>query len=59
MTGLQVLNLFNTLDLNHDGSISWEEFSSFLQENPEYLAVIMAAHPSLLHQAPKPDDQNL
>jgi lysophosphatidylcholine acyltransferase/lyso-PAF acetyltransferase len=43
-----VLKLFDALDINHDGNISWEEFSSFLTENPEYLAVIMAAHPTLL-----------
>jgi lysophosphatidylcholine acyltransferase/lyso-PAF acetyltransferase len=50
-----VLKLFDTLDLNRDGSISWEEFSSFLQRNPEYLAIILAAHPTLLH-APKSEE---
>lgn len=48
MNGMQVAKLFDTLDLDRDGSISWEEFSSFLQRNPEYLAVIMAARPKLL-----------
>jgi lysophosphatidylcholine acyltransferase/lyso-PAF acetyltransferase len=55
---LQVLKLFEQLDIDRDGSISWEEFSRFLQGNPEYLAIIMAAHPALL-QAPKPEDQSM
>lgn len=45
-----IVKLFDSLDLNHDGVISWEEFSGFLQRNPEYLAVIMAAHPELLNK---------
>lgn len=44
----KVMKLFESLDLDHNGVISWEEFSNFLQGNPEYLAVIMAAHPELL-----------
>ena len=54
LAGMQVLKLFDRLDLNHDGKISWEEFSSFLQRSPEYLAVIMSAHPTLLRpKSPK------
>jgi len=45
-----ILHLFDQLDIDHDGTISWEEFSSFLQQKPEYLAVIMAARPSLLQE---------
>lgn len=48
--GMQILYLFDQLDMDRDGTISWEEFSSFLQKNPEYLAVIMAARPSLLQE---------
>ncbi|KAG0578501.1 hypothetical protein KC19_4G027700 [Ceratodon purpureus] len=48
MPPITVLKLFDTLDINHDEKISWEEFSGFLQRNPEYLAVIMSAHPTLL-----------
>jgi hypothetical protein len=47
---MQILHLFDQLDIDHDGTISWEEFSSFLQQKPEYLAVIMAARPSLLQE---------
>ena len=47
---MQILHLFDQLDMDHDGTISWEEFSSFLQQKPEYLAVIMAARPSLLQE---------
>uniref|UniRef100_A0A7I4FPL7 EF-hand domain-containing protein n=1 Tax=Physcomitrium patens TaxID=3218 RepID=A0A7I4FPL7_PHYPA len=45
---ITVFKLFDTLDINHDEKISWEEFSSFLQRNPEYLAIIIYAHPTLL-----------
>ena len=48
--GMQILHLFDQLDMDHDGTISWEEFSNFLQQKPEYLAVIMAARPSLLQE---------
>ncbi|CAM6038395.1 unnamed protein product [Sphagnum compactum] len=50
----KISHLFDTLDLDHNGSISWEEFSNFLQRNPEYLAVIMAARPNLLKAPEEP-----
>jgi Ca2+-binding EF-hand superfamily protein len=50
----KISHLFDTLDLDHDGSVSWEEFSNFLQRNPEYLAVIMAARPNLLKAPEEP-----
>jgi lysophosphatidylcholine acyltransferase/lyso-PAF acetyltransferase len=52
--GMQISHLFDTLDLDHNGSVSWEEFSNFLQRNPEYLAVIMAARPNLLKAPEEP-----
>ncbi len=51
---MQISHIFDTLDLDHNGSISWEEFSNFLQRNPEYLAVIMAARPNLLKAPEEP-----
>ncbi|XP_024529188.1 lysophospholipid acyltransferase LPEAT2 [Selaginella moellendorffii] len=45
---IQIEHLFNSLDMDHDGVISWAEFKKFLQMNPEYLAVILAAYPNLL-----------
>ncbi|KAH7277317.1 hypothetical protein KP509_39G045200 [Ceratopteris richardii] len=43
-----IKKLFDALDLDQNGIISWEEFQSFLQRNPEYLAVIMVARPEFL-----------
>jgi hypothetical protein len=36
------------VDTGRDGVISWDEFSAYLKNNPEYLAVFMAARPDLL-----------
>eukprot|EP00850_Spirogloea_muscicola_P023341 SM000349S12881 [mRNA] locus=s349:77780:80799:- [translate_table: standard] len=44
----QVRNIYEALDLDKNGSISWTDFSEFLQRNPEYLALILTARPKLL-----------
>eukprot|EP00246_Nothoceros_aenigmaticus_P004252 TRINITY_DN15706_c0_g1_i1.p1 TRINITY_DN15706_c0_g1~~TRINITY_DN15706_c0_g1_i1.p1 ORF type:complete len:511 (-),score=73.70 TRINITY_DN15706_c0_g1_i1:249-1781(-) len=41
-------NLFQTLDMDQNGLIDWQEFRQFLQRNPEYLVVIMSARPDFL-----------
>lgn len=44
----QVESLVEKLNMNEVGALSWEDFRRFLEANPEYLAVIMAAYPNLL-----------
>lgn len=34
--------MFEKLDMNRDGAISWDEFRTFLEKNPELLAVFVA-----------------
>ncbi|KAG6546184.1 hypothetical protein Mapa_012219 [Marchantia paleacea] len=38
----QVQHMFEKLDMNRDGAISWDEFRTFLEKNPELLAVFVA-----------------
>ncbi|KAJ7523925.1 hypothetical protein O6H91_18G069100 [Diphasiastrum complanatum] len=48
LPSFKVDSLFDALDMDHNGVISWQEFNDFLQRNPEYLLVTLSAYPDLL-----------